>query len=149
MNDSNRTDPDKSARHMHSTAIDVFNRTVIMTCAILFNRSTRLASQSPLVCSLFFFPLASFCWRTTRLLQHTHSTMSSLSIYGRIDKRKDRQADTKIETVFVFLNTYVLTSVPIYFLNLSYIKTQKSNGNIRHVRLNICLKFGKHVRNLQ
>ncbi len=147
MNDSNRTDPDNSARHMHSTAIDVFNRTVIMTCAILFNRSTRLASQSPLVCSLFFFPLASFCWRTTRLLQHTHSTTSSLSLY--MAEQTNGKADTKIETVFVFLNTYVLTSVSVQFLNLSYIKTQKSNGNIRHVRLNICLRFGKHARNLQ
>lgn len=56
INSSNGTDPDKSARHTHS-AIDVFNRTVIMTCTILFNRSACLpaclASQS-FVHSLFF-----------------------------------------------------------------------------------------------
>jgi len=73
MNDLNRTDPDNSARHIYSAVIDVFNRTVIMTCTTVFNRSTRLASQSTIACSLSFFPLASSCWRTTRLLQHTHA----------------------------------------------------------------------------
>jgi hypothetical protein len=104
MNDSNRTDPDNSARHVDSAAIDVFNRTVIMTCTILFNRSSRLASQSSFICSLFFFPLASTCWRTTRLLQHIHT--QSLA-FGYIVEQTDGKVDTKIENVLDFANAYM------------------------------------------
>jgi hypothetical protein len=59
MHDSNRTDPDNSARHIYSAAIDVFNRTVIMTSTILFNRSSRLANQSSMVCSVSLSFLSS------------------------------------------------------------------------------------------
>lgn len=71
MNNSNRADPDNSARHVDSAVSDVFNKTVITVCTILFNRSSRIASHSSFICSLCFFPLASTCWRTTRLLRHT------------------------------------------------------------------------------
>jgi hypothetical protein len=97
MNDLNRTDPDNSARHIYSAAIDVFNRTVIMTCTTLFNRSTRLASQSTFACSLSFFPLAASCWRTTRLLQHTHTQRLASD---HIVEQTTGKADTKIENVF-------------------------------------------------
>lgn len=92
MNDSKSTDPDKSARHIHSAAIDVFNKTVIMTCTLLFNRPNWLASQSPVVCSLSFFPLAPSCWKTTRLLQHIH-TQRLASRYKLLNRRTERQTD--------------------------------------------------------
>jgi len=44
MTDSNRIDPDNDARHIYSAVIVVFNRTVIMTSTVHFNRSTRLVS---------------------------------------------------------------------------------------------------------
>ena len=81
MNNSNRADPDNSARHVDSAVSDVFNKTVITACTILFNRSSRIASHSSFICSLCFFPLASTCWRTTRLLRHT-CTQCLRSSYG-------------------------------------------------------------------
>lgn len=90
MNNSNRADPDNSARHVDSAASDVFNKTVITTCTILFNRSSRIASHSSFICSLCFFPLASTCWRTTRLLRHARIQCLLFAKWTHPDNEKIR-----------------------------------------------------------